>query len=60
MKFGEHNLGCRNSLFLMHVNGNPSAVVIHHDAVISPDANIDGIAVTRSCFVDTVVYHLIY
>ena len=44
----------------MHVHGNSTAVVIHHDAVIGPDADVYRIAKARSCFIYAVIDNLVY
>jgi hypothetical protein len=60
VKLGENNLRRRNSLFLVHVHGNPAAVVIYHDAVIGPDTDVDIIAKARGRFIDAVINDFVY
>ena len=56
---GQHDLGGRALLLLVHVDGNAAAVVGDGDAVVGVQADLDGVAVTRQRLVDGVVDDLV-
>ena len=59
VQLGEHDLGGRQLLGGVDVNGNAAAVVDHGDAVVDVDGDLDAVALAGERLVDGVVDDLI-
>ena len=55
MQLGHDDLGRRNALFRMDVDGNAAAVIGHGDRVVAVERHPHRIAISRQRFVDGVV-----
>jgi len=59
VKLRQDHRGSGDTLVFVHIYGYPPAVIVHHDAVVGPDAHIDGVAEAGSRLVNAVVHDLI-
>ena len=59
VQLGEHDLGSRQLLGGVDVNGNAAAVVDHGDAVVDVDGDLDAVALAGERLVDGVVDDLV-
>ena len=60
MEDGEYNFHGRKSRLFLDIYRNTAAVVHHCDGIVLVDGHIDGITISRQCFIYRIIYNLIH
>ena len=60
MQLGHDDLGRRNALFRVQIDGDSTPVVVHGNAGIGVNRDDDAVGVTRQSLVDAVIDDLVH
>ena len=60
MEDGKYNFHGRKSCLFLDIHRNTAAVIHHCDGIVLVDGHIDGITISRQCFIYRIIYNLIH